>query len=117
MVTERLLVPDTPLDDHTNIPKLPGPSRHALRLDAGHFLEERSPSLTQDVHRNPSPSAPLYMTRSLKSAGVSARHLGGGAGRKEVWMMHSEWEVREWCSSRLSLDFNSRFSTCSALRW
>ena len=78
MVTERLLVPDTPLDDHTSIPKLPGPSRHALRLDTGHFLGEGSPSLTQDVPRNRSPSAPLYRTRSLKSAGVSARLCVGG---------------------------------------
>lgn len=78
MVTERLLVPDTPLDDHTSIPKLPGPSRHALRLDAGCFLGEGSPSLMQDVHRNPSLSAPLYRTGSLKSAGVSARHCVGG---------------------------------------
>ena len=57
---------------HTSSPKLPGPSRHALRLDAGRFLGEGSPSLTQDVHRNPSLSALLYRTGSLKSAGVSA---------------------------------------------
>lgn len=73
--------------------------------------EEGCP-LTQIVHRNSPPPAPSQMTRTLRSA----EPVPGPVCVCGAWMM-AGWHSERGCSFPLSLDFNSRFSTCSALRW